>query len=464
MSEQAGRMRILRSPLCWLLVQAVAGWLLLGTLGKLAPVVADDTAGYEQVPFDSLAGMLNQTRTIGYPLFLKFAGLFATQHGAVPTLHWLMHVAAALLFWRAIIPLVPGPRPAALMTSGLLWSSLVFRYLPVLAADMLACSLAVATLSCLLLVVQQPGSGARWLGLTVLLFATYQTRPAYLFLVGLVPLLGALLVWWQSRDERSSVQPLATRLTLASLGPLITFCTVRWLIVGHFGLVSFGGFNLIGIAGQFLSPELVAELPSNLQPLAQDMLARKQALIDPELARREWSPRSYIAVETHYDTAMWKVFTPAATELCGSDPACVDQQGRDLASAIIRQRPALYANWLLRAFRQAIRVVTSEFVMNLFSLALIAIGLLIETRYTWLRRRGPTVSVPLDDRYFEAVHVQGLIAVSFALSKIALVILVAPPLGRFMDAAGIFLPSVAIAWLCGRWEAMRQLTSSQSRA
>src|SRR5687767_10904210 len=113
-------MRLGRSPLGWLLVQAVAGWLLLGALGKLAPVVANDTAGYEQVPFDSLWGMLNQTRTIGYPLFLKFADLFAAEHRAVPTLHWLMHVAAVLLFWRAIIPLVPGPRPAALIASGLL--------------------------------------------------------------------------------------------------------------------------------------------------------------------------------------------------------------------------------------------------------------------------------------------------------------------------------------------------------
>ncbi|MDZ4686504.1 MAG: hypothetical protein SH850_15655 [Planctomycetaceae bacterium] len=438
-------MRLWRSPLCWLLVQAAAGWLLLGALGKLAPVVANDTAGYEQVPFDSFAGMLNQTRTIGYPLFLKLADLFATQHRAVPTLHWLMHVAAALLFWRAMIPLVPGPRAGALVASGLLWSSLVFRYLPVLAPDMLACSLAVATLSGLLLVVQQPGSRGRWLGLTVLLFATYQTRPAYLFLVGLVPLLGVLLVWWRSRDARSTVQPLAVRLTFASFGPLIGFCAVRWLVVGHFGLVSFGGFNLIGIAGQFLSPEVVAELPSNLQPLARDMLTRKQALIDPELARRDWSPRSYIAVETHYDTAIWQVFAPSATELCGSDPACVDQQGRDLATAIIRERPVLYANWLLRAFRQAIRVVVSEFAMNLFSLGLIAIGLLIETRYVWLRRRLSPLSAPAEDRYFEAVHVLGLIAVSFALSKIALVILVAPPLGRFMDAAGIFLPSVAIA-------------------
>ena len=57
--------------------------------------------------------------------------------------------------------------------------------------------------------------------------------------------------------------------------PFLLFCFLRWVVVGHFGLVSFGGMNIIGIAGQFLTEDMIPKLPETVQPLAVRVLATR---------------------------------------------------------------------------------------------------------------------------------------------------------------------------------------------
>src|SRR5262249_30874620 len=59
------------------------------------------------------------------------------------------------------------------------------------------------------------------------------------------------------------------------------------------------------------------------------------------------------------------------------------------------------------------------------------------------------------------LHIMSLIAVSFALAAILQCILAAPPHGRYMAPAGVFLPAVAVVVLfavgtrvCAQWEGL----------
>jgi hypothetical protein len=451
-------MRILQRPFFWLAAQGGLVFFILWYLGKLTPVIADDTASYSNFPFHSLTAALSRIRAVGYPIFLSVANLFSPEQRAVPVLHFLVQCGAVSAFYLALRSLIQN-RPIAVVVAGsLLYSSLLFRYIAVVTPDTLACSMAVLDIACLFLVIQSPRKAVFWLGLMISLFVTYQLRPAYLFLVPVVPMLGVVLLWLRPKIEKQLFRRITVGLMLVSVLPLLGFCCLRWHYVGHFGVVSFGGTQLIGVTGQFLTEEMIPQLPDELQTLAHNSYDKKRDLIDTPNSERGLDPLAYSTMESNCDTAIYYVFLPAASELYGDDFKLIHQRLSQLATAILRAEPRLYALWLAKAFRQGIRKIVSEFVMNLFSFSVVCLLILVEGWYVFQRRLlQPDGSYhPLkqvSDRYFVPVYVLGVLAVVFAISNLALVVLIVPPFDRYMDAAGVFLPVVAVAILCYRVEA-----------
>src|SRR5260370_19503956 len=72
-------------------------------------------------------------------------------------------------------------------------------------------------------------------------------------------------------------------LVAVSTVPFLGFCTYRWAKTGHFGLTSFGGFTAIGVVGQFLTEDLVPDLPEEVRPLALKALERREKLVKREI-------------------------------------------------------------------------------------------------------------------------------------------------------------------------------------
>lgn len=462
-------MRILQRPFFWLAAQGCFVLFILWYLGKLTPVIANDTDGYANFPFHSLTAALSQTRTAGYPIFLYVANLFSSEHRAVPVLHFLVHFGAVSVFYAALRSQIHSQWIAMIMAGSLLYSNLLFRYLAVVSPDTLACSMAILNIACLFLVIQSPRKAVFWLGLMISLFATYQLRPAYLFLVPLVPMLGVVLLWLRGQIDKQLLRKIKVGLVLAGVLPLLGFCCVRWHYVGHFGLVSFGGTQLIGVTGQFLTGEMIHQLPKELHTLAQNAHEKKQKLIDNPNSQQDRNPLAYSTIESNCDTAIYHVFIPAAQELYGDDSKLINHRLSQLATAILRARPQLYALWLAKAFRQGIGKIVTEFVMNLINLAVVCLLLVAEGWYVFQRRLLQENGIDhllkqVSDRYFIPMHVLGVVAVVFAISKLVLVMLVAPPFDRYMDAAGIFLPVVAVAILCYRIEAATALRRYRLRS
>jgi len=286
--------------------------------------------------------------------------------------------------------------------------------------------------------------------------ATYLTRPAYLSLVVQLPLLGLAIV--QSRRvHRPTFRELtrtAAVLAAATLIPLIAYCTLRSVVVGRFGVVASGGFNVIGVAGQFLDDEMVGSLPDDLQPLARHALTHRPPEDgDQSVLMTDAPVLNYQRIENRYDRTIWRIFYPAAEQTESSAVTSVNTRLRRLAQEIVRQRPKMYAVYLIKAFRRAVFKIVGDTVLNPYclSLCLLIAGV---TLIRILRPSAVRTVDPESGAEFDLLSLMVLATLSFAACQMAVVILVCPPLGRMTDAMALFVPALLMAFLIDRAAAL----------
>lgn len=443
-TARAQRMRRTRpaafasQPVVWVLLQAALVAAFLEATGQFEARLNPDSASYRQMPFDSLAAALSHTRTFGYPAFLRLVRAAAGTDLAAPYFQFAAYVAAAVGFCVALRS-IGFSRPAAgAAASALLYSRVAFEQTGDVVADVLAAALAVASMSLLLVAIARPASVVAWAGLTPAVFLTYQTRPAYLFLVPLVPLVGfGLSAFVHRRPVRSfGCLGLTSLLAASTVVPLLAFCALRMAVVGHFGLVSFGGYNLIGISGQFLDEKLAREVSPEVRPLAQRIIQRRRLVAD-------WQPPGdYWAMEAMYNPTVWTLTVPAAEELYGTDAVRTNRSITRLSREVIRLRPRAYLRWLVWSGREAARNFLYLFVTDratrLCLLALIG----SQAWLVWRRFRSGLLPPPpsTSDRRFVEFNTLLWPALAFAAAKLLLVILVETPIGRYVTAAMLFAP------------------------
>lgn len=490
---------LLRQPLFWIVLQGFVFGGVLGWTGRLEPERAADTGSYERFPFGSLSSALSHARTFGYPAFLQISGALAPEYRAVPVCHWIAHVLAVGGFYWGLRHVLRCPWTSLAAASSLFCSNVILRYLSALTADSLASSGSILTIGFLLRGVaaespSQPlnaesptessvetAGWARWLPLGLATFATYQIRPAYLFLVPLLPVLGWLLLRLlrfrkplPTREPHVSSRPVSSRpvssrrtvvaLSAWCLLPLLAFCSLRWLVVGQFSLVSFSGNNLAGVVGVFLTAEMVPELPADLRPLAKAALERRRQVAESDPSFSAAFTLDYMEIEKRFDASTWRVFVESARGIYGDDQKQINSQLRRLATAIVRARPKYYLIWLGKAAWRGVYMIVSEIVANPMYLLLLGLLAAVHGRYVVLRlralagaqrgaRRGmaqPGSSAESEREELIEASTLLLVAISFAATKLLLVIITSPPLGRFMDPAGVFLPTVIVAAIARR--------------
>jgi hypothetical protein len=137
--------------------------------------------------------IMSSVRTFAYPYFLKAVRAVSPSLAALPLFYLTLHIGAAFVFYFGLRAVSTPGWLAMAMAGSLLFSTTLFDFGWIIMADAPAMSLGIATMGALLLVLGRPRSPVASVGLTLSLFLTYQTRPAYLFLLGLVPLLGVVL-------------------------------------------------------------------------------------------------------------------------------------------------------------------------------------------------------------------------------------------------------------------------------
>jgi len=421
---------------------------ILVALGNFTAVSVPDSKTYQAFDTSSLAAALSQMRTFGYPLFLKLVG----DQSYVPTAHFLAFVLANILFHIGLIQVGYNIWTATWCTIAMLFGRAAIDQLMLIQADSLAISLAIAATGCFLMFVSAARRPLSWLGLSLFTFLTYQVHPSYLFLIPLWPLASWILDAFLLRrlaSHREILQRTAC-VALLSIMPFLAFCTLRWCVVGHWGLVSFGGYNLVGVTGQFLDQRLASELPPRLQPLATEMLQRRPT-VGPAT-----TPGDFLAMETMFNPTVWDLAVPIAEQLSDRDPVRVNQLLNDLSREIIRRRPWLYGYWLIananHARQELMLLLAFDKGITLLLVAYMFMQFISLLGGRALPQPAPRPATDPQKKSIEAdrfIELQLLLwlAVLFAAARITLVILVEPAISRYMTGAMVLLPAAAAVWL-----------------
>ncbi len=444
-----------RTPAFWLGLQMLLVVLAIQFRIGWAAHEVPDTYSYLRTGKLPVAQMLVSIRTVGYPLFLRAVALVSPDLGLVPVVHFLFHLVAVVLFYWGLRRFGSQPWQAFAASSGVLWTIVQDPAVQDLASDCLARSLAVLVIGCLLHVVADPRRVFPWLGLTVLLIAAYQVRPAMLFLVPLVPLLGLVFLGlhagWHGGPFRWKSP--AAALAAVAFVPLLGFCLLRWIVVGHFGLVEFGGWNLAGIAIEMLDRPLIdTQLPDSWRPLAREILAaREEAHRKGNLPSAFQNGRIVVAqLFTNYDINIYQAAIPVFRRRYGEENDIFTNRAinRDLAGmskAVLHHYRAAYVRFIVQNYLAGLGGILQANLILPFFLAL-AVFLCLFRNLVWPRPanrpRGP------DDIAASFVMQLALVlGVLFTLSSLLLVVLVQMPIGRYLITAALFLPSICTLWI-----------------
>ena len=432
-------------------IAVVAAW--LEKSGQLSPQIVKDTAGYSGFSWNSAGDVFNHQRTPGYPLFLKLNSFVADQHASVPFVQFLVYSSSAIVFFFGVQCLTESSGTACLAASTLMYSRILHGYVETVATEILAAAAGITVCGLTFLyLANRRQQLLLWISLATT--AAWLIRPAYLFIVGLVPFLT-----WQlhsvslNRFSGSRLRSTGLMLTV-TVGPLLAYCLLRYAVIGQFGIVSFGGYNQIGISGQFLNEHDVERLPPKLQPLAEAAFSRQHSDSRITTQYDELPVLNYTRMENRYDLTIWHEFSPAAEQIAGNDPAVVNSMLRQLATELIRLHPKEYFIWTVKAVRQAVKKVLWDFADNpatLFLIMLMVAGLF---------RPGIAGTKLEASGQLQSWQLLTMSAVSYLVLSLAVVIPVCPPLGRFTDAATVLLAApLAVAvreiWFPGQYESRR---------
>jgi hypothetical protein len=462
--------RALRSPLIWLLVLMSVQWVILNREGRFKPKRVNDTQGYVgALQQETLRDILSGNRTVGYPLFLEVVGPLAPEFGAVPEAHTIVYFAAILVFWLAATSFTGSPWLGFAFAAPMVFANL-FAIVRRVQPDFLSCALAVAALGFLVWAVACPRRKILVWAVAVFVFLAYQTRPAYLFMIPFVPFIGVLL-WvclrgWNWRQ----IARWTVGICLASALPFLLFSTLRWATVGHFGLVSFGGVNAIGIAVVLMDSEAVENLPPEVQPLGERIYRKVRMGKD----RVRPYPPNLGGASYRYNRIVWNTSFPMAVEYL-EDQARADSDATisearspanmvevnklltDLSTAMFRLRPRRYLAWIATsAWRTTRRVIRDPWI-RVPSLVLLVslLGLSIRwLAYVFRRTDGrSTRSDPLRPGLRVALGLV-LLGVGYYVCHILLIVAVEIPIPRYIVTTTPFLSGSVIGFLCALWRGM----------
>ena len=366
----------------WLLAAQMLLVIVLGAcLEWWKAQVADDTWSYVGTSRLPWREALMSTRTVGYPLVLRLVGCFSPQYRAIPWMHLAALCACVFLFDVAAQRFGASAWDACAVSSACLYAALPWRT-PVafVLTDFLAMIMAVAAIACLLWIVADRRRAGVWIGLLLAVMAAYHLRPAYLFLVPLLPCLGVLLLRLHARAKGQACAWRGFSVTLLAVCflPLVAYCGLRFAVVGQFGLVSFAGYNLSGLAAELLDPDMIERLPVRHRPLAREILAER-AKRDMESVFRGGFVVDMRRYEDQFGVNIYDIAVPAAKRLYGDDPLVRDQELARFSRSVMLLKPGKYLLWIANYIPRVVaKIVVFQWIIWL--LAPVAILLAVARR------------------------------------------------------------------------------------
>jgi hypothetical protein len=410
----------------------------LAAIGGYAPWLSPDTPGYLAVP-PLPEGWANPR----HPLFGSILGLLpGREHAMVPALQTGLFLAATAFLHHSLRAYGLSRRAAWSVTAALLGSNLLLLWHTAVHPELPAVVAMLAAIGCIVRVAAGGAFVPFVTGFGLLLGLAYILRPSFLPAILLLPLLYAGLA--RLRGEEA-IGRRAAALALVAALPFLINSGLRWRAVGDFNIVSFGGYQMSGMAGLMLTPEIVARLPDDLRALGQAILeARTEAeragevIATPLNSRGERSFVStalgyYDLYARTYDDLLQRRIGPLQR---GENWVSFNARLMRLSLATIQAAPDRYLAWVAGG---TMRFVGRLFAANLAFALATAAWLAFYAAALW-RRRLPVAEAAGD------YDVPALLCLTFitVVSAGALTVVTTFPAARYIDTAGLFLPALPI--------------------
>lgn len=410
-------------------------------MGKWRISIFGDGWGYIEISKLSFHEMLGSARTLGFPVFLKWVATFSPDYSAIPWIHLAFLAATVFFFDYAMRRYGASPWEAFAASTGVLLASANWL-IGALLTDFLGQMFAVATIACLLCLVVDVKRIAPWCGVAFGLAATYHMRPAYLFLIPLVPCLGVLLLRIRIRWTKEGFHWKKMFLGLAAVGvlPYLGYCEFRNATVGHFGLVSFGGQQVAAFAVEFLDRDMIEkELPKEYRLVATRMLDRRQQLNRPPTFKSAWRI-DMKQWERNYDANIQNVAIPIAIQTYGDDRVVWNRKLTAFSHVVIQRRLGKYVQIYVYSLPRAIAKLFGR-SWALMMLVPVTVALFVFRRWLFRHRR-LTTAWRDDPRSLGVLAAFFWLATVYLFAKIGFVLTVLFVDSRYALPAGIFVPSL----------------------
>ncbi|HMK81432.1 MAG TPA: hypothetical protein VK438_17385 [Xanthobacteraceae bacterium] len=424
----------------WLLALIAEAALLLAALavtGALSGVLSPDTSSY----FGAAASPSpwGQPRNPIYGYLAGLLGGSATTTGAVALAQALLHAASVFVLYGGARRAGIGGLGAFAFASAALLAQSDLYHLRILAPEAPANACLLAGLGLTLAATRSVRALGRLIvPIALVTGAGYVLRPTQLPAILILPALYFLFAWRQRRDRRL-LPPLALMLALAV--PFLVQSGVRLRAVGDFNIVSFGGYQMSGLAAFMLDPVLIARLPEDVRPFAQAVLERRQqqeaAGTVPAAPLNSAGERSFVSTALGYfdiyargyDNVLVNVIVPL---LRGDDSWVVSNRKlTTFALATVRAAPLRYLAWVGGATARLVGHALATNAPMLVATALWLVTLL----FAFLCGR---------DGAHAEVGAVSLLALAWFACNGALPVLITFPAARYIDSAAALLPAIPL--------------------
>jgi len=398
--------------------------------GQMRPWITHDTPGWLEAC--SPPGCWSGPRTPLYGWLAYIATAGGRWIGVLPWLQFAAMAAAAGWLMRGMEKVGASKRAAIAIGLALLVSNVVVLWGRAILPELFADAAMVAAFGCTLMLAADRSQAAIRLSIVVLLLAAgalsgvaYLLKPGLLFTPLFLPVLLLVLAPRRRLD--------AAALLIACMLPFLLVSSWRLSTLGNFNIVSFGGFQMSGMAGLMLTPDIAARLPDDLREAADDIIARRDAGIGAHtilpIPLNSEGTRSFVSAAAGYFDVLARandevLYGPVmAGRLPGETWIAFNSRMQRLALRTIVAAPLSYAAWVIGALS---RLVGHMLVLNLG----FVLGCLAWLGVCWRPRPGRR---PFDER------VLGLLIACWTVGAGLPIVLLTFPAGRYIDSADLML-------------------------
>jgi hypothetical protein len=368
------------------------------------------------------------------------AAFFSNDYSMLPWIQWGLLFLAVLVFDYCLRAFGATPSEAYIVSTGFWFGCLQQLWLVTsVLTDFLAMVFSGVACGCLFWLMGRPRSLWAWSSLILGLTLSYHFRPNYLMLIPLIPFLAVALSFLRAcRTQGTWIGfKIPALLFVLALIPYLAYCTLRWSVVGDFGLVPLRGVlgSGTGMAVELLDRELIErELPESWKILAENIYQTRSALgISNAFLPHGWvNMRLY---EQNYSSNLFEVAQPSAIKTYGDDPAVYDQHLKEFSWEVISRRKLQYLVWAINVYpRSVAKMIYRSWVLQL----LLPFSLVLFCLRKWMCAKNPALPQAVTPvRLYEFF----LLAFVYYFANVtALVLSGVYTDSRYVVAGGLFIP------------------------